>query len=224
MHSLFCKFHYLLLYTATSLWTRASMSPLLRDHNLAIDESLLSDHKLDQARLVCRCVQKRSGATLLAQISLPHHLKGCLGVFSTWVLNGHGFGLEGRLRVVDQVLIHLPAVFHVDCSWVRLHHQDSTILSRLIFQPFTNEVLNRAMLSKLVYHRCLIRIHTLLISNGTTTSTTSCTLKLARYLLPGKHCPSGGHGFGTVHLRISLAVSKHWGSKTSLILQIYIVE
>ncbi len=113
MNDILGKFHNLLLNTSTRLRAPPSVGPLLRDHDLAIDESLLSDHKLDKICLVCRRVQERDSCALLAQICLSHQLMGRLCVVKTRMLYRHRFCLERSLSVVYQVLVNLSTVFHV---------------------------------------------------------------------------------------------------------------
>lgn len=76
------------------------------------------------------------------------------------------------MRVVYQVFVHLPTVTHVDCRCVRLHHQYPTVLSSLIFKPFSHQVLHRSMLPILAYHSSLVSPHPPhLASNASTRAT-----------------------------------------------------
>jgi len=95
------------------------MGTLFGNDNFSVDHSPGSYHEF---------VVLKDLLALSAQLSLP----SVLGLFM--IKNGHRLSLERGLLVMNQVIVNLSMISHVDSSCRRLLHQRLPVLSGLIFK------------------------------------------------------------------------------------------
>ena len=100
-----------------------SVCALLSDNNFTIHHPPRSDHEL--------VVLHDLSLALSAHLSMSP----CLLLLSS--KNLHGFGLKRCLLIVNQIIVDLPLVSHVDSSCRRLRHQSLPVLCGLIFESFS---------------------------------------------------------------------------------------
>lgn len=107
-----------------------SVGALFGDNNFTIDHPSRSDHEF--------VVLHDLSLALSAHLSLSPRLLLLLlrGKYRHWL------SLERCLLIVNQIVVDLPLVSHVDGRRRWLRHQGLPVLRGLVLEPFSNKVLD----------------------------------------------------------------------------------
>ena len=103
-----------------------SVGALFGDNNFTIDHPPRSDHEL--------VVLHDLSLALSAHLSLSP----CLLLLLLRGKYRHWLSLERGLLIVNQIVVDLPLVSHVDCRRRRLRHQSFPVLRGLILEPLSD--------------------------------------------------------------------------------------